>query len=605
MNDPKTAQTASAQPAWFYEDVPTPSGYKVPYFFTVLNAFWPDLEENRGAHFKTEAGYVSAMAFWENPLRGASPDIVWPPAGVFPPVLFEPDTSVEQDTVLPLTKGMVGAWRVRPDMHHFDLTTQLGRLQMLHWRLSLGCREYRFLAVTDEEVRYLQEPSTAHGGRIAHLPRLAELAPVLVANQPDLVARLAAGEPEAYEYCWTPLQKPLEDLLANAVRRAPSYEAQPVAAIGTAEPGGINIVGFATGQFGIGEDARTATRAMLKAGIRPAVYEPPIPLACAVIKDGWINEHIRPAPVHRFNLLTMPAPDTLRLFFLQQRGVLQGRYNICGWQWELPHWPQHWHPLMNIPDEIWAQSRYVQHMFQEVTDKPVTYMPLAVEMPSFTPRTRESFDLPEQPFTFLSVFDCNSWYQRKNPMGAIRAFQAAFPPGNRDVQLVVKMMNTRYDMAEYKELMRLAAQDARVFVIDEFLSRNDMLALLDAVDVFVSLHRSEGFGRVVAESMILGKPVISTNYSGSVDFAHEGTAYAIDGPLVALKKGDYSEYEGQHWMDPDIGLAAEAMRRCVEDRSGTQAMAERGRQIIIDNHSIDAIARRYAQRLRELGAIAA
>jgi glycosyltransferase involved in cell wall biosynthesis len=164
-------------------------------------------------------------------------------------------------------------------------------------------------------------------------------------------------------------------------------------------------------------------------------------------------------------------------------------------------------------------------------------------------------------------------------------------------------MNKREDMPEYNELMRKAAMDPRVFVIDEFLSRSDMLALLDCVDVFVSLHRSEGFGRVVAESMLLGKPVISTNYSGSVDFAYEGTAYVVDGPLVDLKKGDYSEWEGQQWMDPDIGMAAQAMRRCVEDPSGTAAMALRGRQVIEQNHSIEAVSRRYAQRLRELGAI--
>jgi glycosyltransferase involved in cell wall biosynthesis len=228
-------------------------------------------------------------------------------------------------------------------------------------------------------------------------------------------------------------------------------------------------------------------------------------------------------------------------------------------------------------------------------------MPLAVEQPEFTPRSREVFEIPEGPYTFLSVFDCNSWFQRKNPLGAIRAFQKAFPPENRDVQLVVKMMNKRDVMPEYIELMRVAALDPRIFVIDEFLSRSDMLALLDCVDVFVSLHRSEGFGRVVAESMLIGKPVISTNYSGSVDFAYEGTAYVVDGPLVDLKKGDYSEYEGQHWMDPDIGHAAQAMRRCVEDQAGTAAMALRGQKIIQQNHSIEAVSKRYAARLLELG----
>ena len=602
MNNP-TSAALSSPTNWFYEPAPTPSGYEVPYFLTQLSSFWPDLEETRNAHLKTEEGYVNLMAFWENPLRHQAADIIWPSKGVFPDVLYEPQEDVVQDAVLPITKGMMGALRVRPDMKHIDLESPLGRLQFMHWRLSLGCREYRYLALTEEEVSYLEAPSQAHGGAIAHLPRLAELIPVHCADQPALVAKLLSGDRATYDQLWAPLGASLKQMLADAVRRTTVMTFAPQETLGTVEPDGLNVIGFATGQFGIGEDARTATRALLLAGITPTVYEPPIPLACAVIKGGWVNEYIKPAPTARINLFTMPAPDTLRMFFLQQIGVLAGRYNICAWQWELPHWPDRWKRLLAIPNEIWAQSRYVQHMFEQETDKPIVYMPLAVEKPEFVPRSREHFDIPQGPFTFLSVFDCNSWFQRKNPMGAINAFLAAFPPENRDVQLVVKMMNKREDMPEYNELMRKAAMDPRVFVIDEFLSRSDMLALLDCVDVFVSLHRSEGFGRVVAESMLLGKPVISTNYSGSVDFAYEGTAYVVDGPLVDLKKGDYSEYEGQHWMDPDIGMAAQAMRRCVEDPSGTAAMALRGRQVIEQNHSIEAVSMRYAQRLRELGAI--
>lgn len=602
MND-LTDTLLPASTAWFYEEVQTPAGHRVPYFLTQLSTFWPDLEDTRNAHIKTEEGLVNLMAFWENPLRHQAPDIAWPIGGAFPAMLFAPEDGMPQDTVLPITKGMMGAVRVRPDMAHFSTRTRLGRLQIVHWRLSLGCREYRYLTLTEDEVRHLQAPCTAFGGAISHLPRLAELLPVHCADNAELVTLLEAGDKATYDMLWGAIGPELTSILANATRRPPNTSFDPHRTIGTTEPNGINIIGFATGQFGIGEDARTATRALLKAGITPAVYEPPIPLACAVIKGGWVNEYIKPEPRYRFNLFTMPAPDTLRMFFLQQIGVLAGRYNICAWQWELPHWPDRWKRLLTIPDEIWAQSRYVQNMFEQETSKPIIYMPLAVEVPEFTPRTRTSFDVPEKPYTFLSVFDCNSWFQRKNPMGAIRAFQAAFPASNRDVQLVVKMMNTRHEMPEYKELMRMAAQDPRVFVIDEFLSRNDMLALLNCVDVFVSLHRSEGFGRVVAESMLLGKPVISTNYSGSVDFAHEGTAYVVDGPLVELKKGDYSEWEGQHWMDPDIGLAAEAMRRCVEDQSGTAAMAVRGKMIIEDNHSIEAVSRRYVKRLRELGAI--
>jgi len=581
---------------WLYKETLTPSGYHVPHFITQLHAFWPDLETVRNAHMHTEEGLVNMLAFWENPLRHHSPDIVWPVAGVYPGVLLEPQDGVEQDAVLPITKGIMGAMRVRTDLGHFSTDSRLGRLQIMHWRLFQGSQEYGYLRLTEDELRLLEAPSTAFRGAIGHLPRLAEFLPVHCADRADLVSLLLQGDRATYEDLWQVIGPGLRGMLARAPRYDTSATVNPPPTLGTFEPDGVNVVGFARGQFGIGEHARLATRALLKAEIPTVVIDSPIPLDCVVFRDGWINDHIRPQPQYRVNIIVMPAADTLRMFFQQKVGILAGRYNICYWQWELPRWPETWRKLLAIPDEIWAFSRYVKSMFEASTDKPVIYMPLAVELSGFLPRPRARFKIPDGKFAFLSVFDCNSWYRRKNAMGSIKAFQLAFP-GNRDVQLVVKMMYAQADHQEYKELMRLAALDPRVHVIDECLSRSDMWALLNAVDVFVSLHRAEGFGCVVAESMLLGKPVISTNFSGSLDFAHSGTAYVVDGPMVPLKKGDYAEYEGQHWMDPDIGMAAEAMRRCVEDPEATHAMALRGRDFVLQNHSVEAVSRLCRQRL--------
>ena len=127
---------------------------------------------------------------------------------------------------------------------------------------------------------------------------------------------------------------------------------------------------------------------------------------------------------------------------------------------ELPKWPNQWGRLLNIPDEIWAQSHYVEEMFKKVTEKPVTYMPLAVDKPIFSPKSREYFDIEDNVYTFLSVFDCNSWFKRKNPMCAVKAFQKAFPKNQRDKRLVVKMMNSRPDLKEYRELMHSSSRPA-------------------------------------------------------------------------------------------------------------------------------------------------
>ena len=54
------------------------------------------------------------------------------------------------------------------------------------------------------------------------------------------------------------------------------------------------------------------------------------------------------------------------------------------------------------------------------------------------------------------------------------------------------------------------------------MTRDELAGLMRAADCYVSLHRSEGFGLGIAESMALGKPVIATHYSGPVDFMTPG-----------------------------------------------------------------------------------
>ena len=114
MTNSKT-NGASVIPGWLCEEVLTPSGLSLPYFLTQLNTMWPDLEERLGIHANNEEGVLNTIAFWENPLRQGSPDLDWPSLNSFPLVCYEPDPGVIQDAVLPITKGMVAAKRVRRD----------------------------------------------------------------------------------------------------------------------------------------------------------------------------------------------------------------------------------------------------------------------------------------------------------------------------------------------------------------------------------------------------------------------------------------------------------------------------------------------------------
>ena len=307
--DHKEPLTAPAWPwadelAWLYEPTETPCGELAPYFLTQLNTLWPDLDDARGINMNSRRGYANAVAYWESPLRQHCPDIVWP-RSEFPPVLFEPDAQTDQDGPLPFSLGLVAILNVRPDMGDFECHSRLGRIRMLHWRLTLGSKEYRHLAFTPEELAQLQRPCQQHAGRLAHLSKLAELLPALYTHLPDRLQPLLEGDRLAFDACWKESGDGLLAALHSAPRIGQSLEYTPPPDIGTAEANGINVVGFATGQFGVGEDARMATRVLIQAGLKPCVYEPPIPLAVAHRQSGWIDQHMQPEPAYRFNLITL------------------------------------------------------------------------------------------------------------------------------------------------------------------------------------------------------------------------------------------------------------------------------------------------------------
>src|SRR5258708_24836399 len=169
---------------------------------------------------------------------------------------------------------------------------------------------------------------------------------------------------------------------------------------------------------------------------------------------------------------------------------------------------------------------------RRATTKPVVKIPPPIEIKLSRAYSRSEFGLPEDRFLFLFFFDFNSYVKRKNPDGAIAAFKRAFGAGRRDVGLVIKSINGGRRPERMRALEDLIAGDDRIIIKDEFLNRDQVSGLESVVDAFVSLHRGEGLGLGLAESMYLGKPVIGTAYSGILEFMNPDNSRLVDYELI-------------------------------------------------------------------------
>ncbi len=150
-------------------------------------------------------------------------------------------------------------------------------------------------------------------------------------------------------------------------------------------------------------------------------------------------------------------------------------------------------------------------------------------------------------------------------MGALGDFQLAFPLLHLPA-LLIKTFPPQGFSAEWHWLQARAAEDSRIVLIAESLPRHDLLPLYGCCDVFLSLHRSEGFGRGMAEALQLGLDVIATDFGANTDFRSGALAHPVRYRPAPIPRGAYPDADGHSWAEPDLEHAAELCREVAARR---------------------------------------
>jgi glycosyltransferase involved in cell wall biosynthesis len=205
---------------------------------------------------------------------------------------------------------------------------------------------------------------------------------------------------------------------------------------------------------------------------------------------------------------------------------------------------------------------------------------LAATPPSASCRGRVSFGMPPDTVIVLASFNFASGFARKNPLGAVAAFRRAFGE-RRDRMLVLKTLNTSADPAAVKQLHEAIGGVSNIVIDERKFTREDNLAFIMAADIVLSLHRSEGFGLVMAEAMLLGRPVVATGWSGNMDFMDDRSAALVTAKLVTPDDptGVFA-LPGAVWADPDLDEAAMHLRRLADDPAARSALGAAGRDMV-------------------------
>ncbi len=204
----------------------------------------------------------------------------------------------------------------------------------------------------------------------------------------------------------------------------------------------------------------------------------------------------------------------------------------------------------------------------------------------------EDLNTIKEEFCFLYV---GHWLQgdlgedRKNTGKMLQVFFETFKNKKKKPALIMKTSNATNCIMDRDEILKkinairntVTGSDLpNVYLLHGDLDDEDINNLYNhgKVKAFVSLTKGEGYGRPLAEFCLSKKPLITSAWSGHMDFLHPEYTILLPGTLTPCHPSAHSEgliIEGASWFSVDNGATVKALTDVYENYNKYEAAAKR------------------------------
>jgi glycosyltransferase involved in cell wall biosynthesis len=372
---------------------------------------------------------------------------------------------------------------------------------------------------------------------------------------------------------------------------------------------GINIAGYFHYRLGGGDVARSFAKILGRCHTPhslislPAGSHPLLPDSETRIFDlHWMRK-----PYFETTLIFANG-NYMNDVFLACPEIARSRRRAGVWWWEFEDGMDDSVPAFDYIDEVVVFSNFVEKAVLKILPKGKTLTRLPYPFyPDCRVRTDRirvlgKYGIEPDQFVFYFNFDFASSMRRKNPEGILVAFEKAFSLADR-IHLVIKSTNHQWFPRETRDFQSILSRHplkASITWIPEALCHDEHYGLLGAINCYVSLHRGEGLGLGMLESMYLGKPVIATNYGGNVEFTKPHNSMLVDYSLQPCDD-DYIVYRHvTRWAEPNIDQAAHYMRALYENPKKGKILGSQARQDIQLQFDQDTCVNKYKEWMARL-----
>jgi glycosyltransferase involved in cell wall biosynthesis len=359
---------------------------------------------------------------------------------------------------------------------------------------------------------------------------------------------------------------------------------------------GVNISGYINKQFGLGEGVRSNIRAIKTTNIPYVINDFNIVLSKHVMDETQSILTVSEENPYNINLVQINIDRLHSVMQQTDKSYFQNKYNIAFWAWELENFPEESKVFFNLFNEIWVPSNFCTEAISKVSPVPVIKMMHSIEIENTT-YSRKDFNLPENKFIFMTMFDYYSSISRKNPLATIDSYEQSFGKNNPDVLLLIKTSISKEFPNEKNQLVNRIGDNKSIIIVEEILERDKLYSLMNCCDCFVSLHRSEGFGLTMAEAMYLGKPVIATAYSANTEFMNINNSFPVKYKLIQTGDQYYFSTDKDVWADADVQHASLQMTLVYTNKNLASEIAQRGQNDVKQFLSPSIMGEKIKQRL--------
>lgn len=283
-------------------------------------------------------------------------------------------------------------------------------------------------------------------------------------------------------------------------------------------------------------------------------------------------------------------------------------YNIGMFVWEMNGLPGEWVSACNQMDEIWVPCEWNAKVCRQSGVRVPVHVfghTVAIEEyeninPLYIPNIDPSW------YKFYSIFQ---WSPRKNPYGLIKSYLMAFT-SNDPVILILKTYGQNYSKQEEQKVKteidgirrEVGGSQPKILLITRLLSKVQVLGLHKLGDCFYLPHRAEGWGLPHFEACMSGKPVITTNYGGNLEFTKPDHSYLVGSKQIPVRGMEWFKWftPDMTWADADGTSTIKMLRHVYENKADAARKGLLAKDFVTKSFNWTAIGSAIKRRLEEI-----